>query len=294
LTSRIEADTLLRIMSPPPTLDEDVLRALAANCGGVYLVGARATGRPYRVEEDLMLSDLGLPIALPPNNATLLRAPDDGRAFEGVAARAQEFFSASPGGGYEIWSIWPTLDLAPFGYSLYVTPCMIREPGGDPRPCPPELEVSEVDEDAGMREVWSVIDEVFCEHLVPEPLWDARMLSDDYRVWVGRLDGRAVATATAFVSDGFVGVYGVATLAEVRGRGYGEAVTWAATRCRPSLPATLQASEMGRMVYERMGYRTMTTFDVWERADRSARADISAGADPPPERGLRAQTVDGP
>ncbi|MDP9327096.1 MAG: hypothetical protein M3P10_02695, partial [Actinomycetota bacterium] len=88
--------------------------------------------------------------------------------------------------------------------------------------------------------------------------------------------------------------YGVATLAEVRGRGYGEAVTWAATRCRPSLPATLQASDMGKSVYERMGYRNMTTFDVWERADRSARVNIGVGADPPPERGLPAQSVDGP
>ncbi|MEP7033834.1 MAG: GNAT family N-acetyltransferase [Actinomycetota bacterium] len=294
MTSRIGADTLLRIMSPLSTLDEDLLRALAANCGGAYLVGAQAPGRPYRVEDDLMLSDLGLPIALPPNNATLLRAPHGAREFEGLEARAREFFSVSPGGGYEIWSIWPTTDLAPFGYSLFVTPCMIREPGGEPRACPPELEVAEIDGDAGIREVWSVIDEVFCEHLVPEPLWDARMLSDDYRVWVGRLDGRAVATATAYVSDGFVGIYGVATLAEVRGCGYGEAVTWAATRCRPSLPATLQASEMGKTVYERMGYRTMTTFDVWERADRSARADISVGADPAPERGLPAQRVDGP
>jgi GNAT superfamily N-acetyltransferase len=294
LTSSLEADTLLRIMSPSSTLDEDVLRALAANCGGAYLVGARATARPYRVEEDLMLSDLGLPIALPPNNATLLRAPHGAREFERLEAQAREFFCVSPGGGYEIWSIWPMTDLAPLGYSLSVTPCMIREQAGEPRPYPPELEVAEVDEDAGMREVWSIIDEVFCEHLVPEPLWDARMLSDDYRVWVGRLEGRAVATATAFVSDGFVGVYGVATLAEVRGRGYGEAVTWAATRCRPSLPATLQASDMGKSVYERMGFRTMTTFDVWERADRSARADISVGADPPPERGLPAQRVDGP
>jgi hypothetical protein len=47
-------------------------------------------------------------------------------------------------------------------------------------------------------------------------------------------------------------------------------------------------------VYEGMGYRTMTTFDVWERADRSVRADISVGADPPPERGLPARRVDGP
>ena len=47
-------------------------------------------------------------------------------------------------------------------------------------------------------------------------------------------------------------------------RGYGEAVTWAATLCLPELPATLQASPMGRPIYERMGYRTIAEFTVWD------------------------------
>jgi hypothetical protein len=48
-------------------------------------------------------------------------------------------------------------------------------------------------------------------------------------------------------------------------RGYGEALTWAATRCRTDLPSTLQASSMGRPIYERMGFRTVASFTVWER-----------------------------
>lgn len=247
-------------------LEREFLEALAANCGGAYLHGARAMGKPWHLEEDLALGDLGLPMALPPNNATVLREPAAEGATD-LAERVDAFFSASPGGGYEVWSIWPTMDLTPFGFSVGSAPCMVRERGGDPTPSPAELRVAEVQDDAGMREVWPVLDEAFCDHRVPEPSWDARVLAEDYRVWVGRVDGRAVTTATAFVGYGFVGVYAVATLAEARGRGYGEAVTWAATLCRPDLPATLQASEMGRPVYERMGYRTVTTFTVWE-ADR--------------------------
>jgi hypothetical protein len=89
------------------------------------------------------------------------------------------------------------------------------------------------------------------------------MIGHDYRAWVGMVGDNAVSTATAYLSDGFVGVYAVATVEEARGRGYGEAVTWSATLCEPELPATLQSTSLGRPVYERMGYQTVTTFTVW-------------------------------
>lgn len=248
-----------------------MLQALAGNCGHAYMAGARATGRPWAEDDDIVMSDLGLPIALSANNATILRAPTDGAAAAGVAARTRAFFNG-PGGGYQVWSLWPELDLAPFGFSRSTSPCMVRAPGGERRPAPPELDVVEVHDEAGMREVWDLIDEVFGRRRTPEPLWDARVLSEDYRVWLGVVDGRAVATATASVSDGFVGVYVVATRPETRGRGYGETLSWAATLCRPDLPATLQASEMGKPVYERMGYRTVADFTVWVRSERNPRS----------------------
>jgi hypothetical protein len=227
-----------------PRPGEATLGALAANCGHAYLVGARATGRLWIEDEDVVMSDLGLPIALSANNATLLRPPSDPDGGAGVAARTERFFTG-PGGGYQVWSLWP-LDLEPFGFSRSTSPCMVREPGGERRPPPPELDVVEVGDDAGMREVWALVDEVFGRGRAPEPLWDARVLSEDYRVWLGLVDGRAVATATASVSDGFVGVYVVATRPEARGRGYGEVVTWAATLSRPELPATLPGERGGQ------------------------------------------------
>jgi len=248
-------------------LDEGTLRALASNCGGYYVAGARATGKPWRVEDDLLLSDLGLPVPAPPNGATITREPEDAGD---VARRALEFFSTSPGGGFQVWSLWPSVDLEPYGYSVGPIPCMVRDPGGEPRPAPADLEIEEIHDDAGMAEVWELLNDAFLGGRVEERLWDARVLSDTLRTWLGRVDRRPVTTATAFVSDGYVGVYAVATDQEFRGRGYGEAITWAATLCRPDLPATLQASGMGQPVYERMGYRTVATFDVWVRPDRSA------------------------
>ena len=96
------------------------------------------------------------------------------------------------------------------------------------------------------------------------PVCTPSVIGEDFEVFLRREDGRAVATAVAFVSHGFCGVYAVATDAHARGRGYGEALRWAATLFRPDLPATLQASDMGLPIYQRMGYEVFGDFTVWE------------------------------
>lgn len=60
-----------------------------------------------------------------------------------------------------------------------------------------------------------------------------------------------------------MGVYNISTLAPLRGRGYGGAMTariaadGAAIGCEVAI---LQATEMGYSVYERMGYRTVVEY----------------------------------
>jgi predicted acetyltransferase len=59
------------------------------------------------------------------------------------------------------------------------------------------------------------------------------------------------------------GIYNVATPAAFRNRGLGEATTRAAVaegQRRGCVMSTLQASEMGYPIYERMGFRTATTW----------------------------------
>jgi hypothetical protein len=60
-------------------------------------------------------------------------------------------------------------------------------------------------------------------------------------------------------------VYNVANAQDHRGKGYGEALAWEATFADRSLPAVLESSPMERPVYERMGYRAVGEFAVWER-----------------------------
>jgi ribosomal protein S18 acetylase RimI-like enzyme len=75
---------------------------------------------------------------------------------------------------------------------------------------------------------------------------------------IGLLDGTPVATASLMVAGGAAGIYNVVTLESVRRRGIGTAMTAAAVRRgaeRGMELATLQASSMGRPVYERLGFR---------------------------------------
>lgn len=86
--------------------------------------------------------------------------------------------------------------------------------------------------------------------------------------YVGVVEGEVVATSTLLVSHGVAGVHNVGTLGSHRRRGIGEAMTahavarGAAQGC-PS--ASLQASEMGRPVYERMGFKMVAPYRTFLR-----------------------------
>ena len=85
---------------------------------------------------------------------------------------------------------------------------------------------------------------------------------DRARLFVGKVDGRAVATAVGIRTGATVGIYNVATVPEARGRGIGTAMTWhVLADAEPGWDvAVLQASEMGRPVYERMGFKLVREF----------------------------------
>lgn len=86
------------------------------------------------------------------------------------------------------------------------------------------------------------------------------LLADDVAVFVGEVDGAVAAIAMTIVAGGVAGIYWVGSLPAARGRGLGRAVTTAATLAGLDLGgefASLQASPMGRPIYEAMGYRTI-------------------------------------
>lgn len=84
--------------------------------------------------------------------------------------------------------------------------------------------------------------------------------------YLGYYGGTPVATSLRFTSSRVAGVYFVATAKKYRGRGIGEAMTWRAAvdgREEGCSLSALQASEMGRPVYEGMGYRTVANYEIW-------------------------------
>ncbi len=77
------------------------------------------------------------------------------------------------------------------------------------------------------------------------------------RLYVGYAGGEAVASSEMTVAGGVAGLYGIATLAAHRRRGYGSAMTarpLADAREEGLTTAVLQASADGLGVYERIGF----------------------------------------
>jgi GNAT superfamily N-acetyltransferase len=226
---------------------------------------ARTTGRPQLDSPSLAaarLGDRGMFI----NCGVVLERPDE---WPSVLDQIAEVIP--PGTPATLISRYETPDLTPLGWTLIGhPPLMLRIPGAAAAPpVPVDLQIREVVDGPGL--------EVFERTLVdgyPMPalqpykwgcFYDEPVLGGPTRFWVGFVDGRPVATAAAHVAAGVNNVEMVATLDGWRGKGFGAAVTWAATTADPTLPAILIASDLGRPVYERLGYTALTRWTMWLR-----------------------------
>jgi len=94
------------------------------------------------------------------------------------------------------------------------------------------------------------------------------MLADDrVQTLTAWLDGAAVGEATAYRTDDVVGVFGVGVVERARRRGIGAALTIAAACAFGDAAdlAWLQPSSMAERLYERLGFRTVSRWEVWAR-----------------------------
>jgi hypothetical protein len=82
-------------------------------------------------------------------------------------------------------------------------------------------------------------------------------------VYVGYTDGYPVSTGLGIRTGRTIGIYNIATVETARRRGYGAAMTMrivddgVADGCDVAI---LQASDMGRPIYERLGFRTVVEY----------------------------------
>ena len=86
--------------------------------------------------------------------------------------------------------------------------------------------------------------------------------------YIARLEDRAVASVVSQDHGGDCSIWWVATVPEARGRGLAQGLMRRALadgRARGCEVSTLQATKLGRPVYERLGYRAFGTIEMWER-----------------------------
>ena len=144
---------------------------------------------------------------------------------------------------------------------------------GDPGTrCKPDgLEIRAVTDDRGRRDYLEVTAEAYSVYQQPRALTDdvfvslASVHAPHIQGFVGYVKDEPVAAAAVYLTHGVAGIGWVGTVSAHRGHRYAEACTWAAVRegfRRGALLASLQASPMGRPVYERMGFITPSEYRV--------------------------------
>jgi ribosomal protein S18 acetylase RimI-like enzyme len=92
--------------------------------------------------------------------------------------------------------------------------------------------------------------------------------SDPKHTYIARVDGKAAASVGSYDCEGDCSIWWVATIPEARGRGLAAGLmrhALADGRARGCEVSTLQATAMGRPVYEKLGYRAFGALQMWER-----------------------------
>lgn len=140
-----------------------------------------------------------------------------------------------------------------------------------PRPAPEELHVHVVTDAEALSDHATALGGFgFPDALMRAFLGEEIWLLPDCTTYVGYAGGEPVVSGVGVRTGRAIGVYSIATLPAARRRGYGAAMTeriladGVAAGCDVGV---LQASSMGRPIYERLGFRLVQEYEVFtERA----------------------------
>ncbi|MGH2680759.1 MAG: GNAT family N-acetyltransferase [Actinomycetota bacterium] len=141
---------------------------------------------------------------------------------------------------------------------------------------PAGVEIREVRYERDLAAVRAVETATFgTPHEIAEGFVGTRMLRDArVRIFTAWLDGEPVGESSAYLLHDTVGIFGVGVVEAARRRGIGVALTMRAARTfegRTDL-AWLQPSSMARGMYEDLGFRPVSDWEVWIAPEGSGAA----------------------
>jgi hypothetical protein len=182
-------------------------------------------------------------------------------------SRLRAFYDAGEG-PFLVDSAWPTPDLRPHGFMLMGHPPLMVRAANTPLPAAPsELRIVTVTDATAADLERTLIDGYPAPMLQPfeqvRMFTPAALSAAGWKHFVGYVDDRPVAAGSSSVGDRLLRVENIATLDEVRGRGYGLAITAATIAVDLTKTAALVASDLGRPIYERLGFVAISRSTYW-------------------------------
>lgn len=255
-----------------PSLED--LVAIDRNAAGMLTTAMRAVSDGW-VREDASLVVCGAPFGIATTNVAMVVGPTTPAAI--AAATHREF--AARGVPYSVWTrrhadreLSAALEADGWGRAL-AAPAMVCATGELVRPAVPRelrLEWVRTERDrAAYREVMEAAWGVYgIDRAAIGPFFGRleALAGPAVRAVLGWVGSEAVAGAILYCLHGVAGIGWVGTLPSASRRGYGASVTWRAVAAgleRGMRFASLQASPLGEPVYRRLGFRTVSSYDVF-------------------------------
>jgi ribosomal protein S18 acetylase RimI-like enzyme len=138
-------------------------------------------------------------------------------------------------------------------------------------PLPDGVELRQLSEARQADDYWKVAAASYASNGFPPEVFAGYsnhqgLLAQNVAAFIAYLDDEPVSIAMTIVSHGVAGIYWVGSLEQARGKGLGRAVTAAATNAgfeQGAEVASLQASPMGKPIYEAMGYETLFDYRLF-------------------------------
>jgi hypothetical protein len=229
----------------------DRAAALAVGAGGTVQRTDRAA-----------MADSGSPVMF--DNAVVFLHPVTAEEARAEVATATGFFPA--GRPFVVLSAWPIPGAGDLGIALMGhPPFMFRPAAPAPDGWQAGLDLREVTDADGLATFFDTLVEAYPMAATDSAINRVEVLDSPIRLWVGYEGDRPVGTAGVHVGHGVNDVEWVSVHEADRGKGYGAALTYAATLADPTLPGVLIASDPGQPVYERMGYVRLLRLSLWFR-----------------------------